>query len=83
MSISTFGWTQNGEEVNIIVSLCKKGQYEIADSGNTVGISFDYPPVTDESDEPIFVGLADLKEMGELGQEIRDALEQQLNLDAS
>lgn len=83
MSISTFGWTQNGEEVNIIVSLCKEGRYAITDSGDRVGIRFDYPPVTDESDEPIFVGFADLEEMGELGQEIRDALEQQLNLDAS
>jgi len=83
MSISRFGWTQNGEEINVIISLCKNGRYAIASSGNIVGVCFDYPPVTDESDEAILVGFPDLEEMGELGQEIRDALEQQLNLNAT
>lgn len=83
MSISSFGWTQYGEEINVLVSLCKNGRYAIASNNSIVGIRFDYPPVTDESDEPILVGLPDLEDMEELGQEIRDALEQQLNLNAT
>jgi hypothetical protein len=83
MSISSFGWTQDGEEINVLISLCRNGKYAIASNSLIVGIRFDYPPVTDESEEPILVGFPDLEEIGELGQEIRGALEQQLNLDAT
>jgi hypothetical protein len=83
MSISSFGWTQDDEEINVLISLCKNGRYAIARDNSVVGIRFEYPPVTDESDEPILVGFPDLDEMGEFGQEIRDALEQQLNLNAT
>ena len=83
MTLSSFGWRQNGEEINVLVSLCRNGKYAIASNNLLVGIRFDYPPVTDESDEPILVGFPDLEDMGELGQEIRGALEQQLNLDAT
>lgn len=83
MSISSFGWTQDGEEINILVSLCRNGKYAIASNNLIVGIRFDYPPVTDESDEAILVGFPDLEDMGEFGREIREALEQQLNLDAT
>lgn len=83
MTLSSFGWAQNGEEINVLVSLCRNGEYAIASNNLVVGIRFDYPPVTDESDEPILVGFPDLEDMGELGQEIREALEQQLNLDAT
>lgn len=83
MSISRFRWTQDSKEISILISLCKNGQYAIASNNLIVGIRFDYPPVTDESDEPILVGFPDLEELGEFGQEIRGALEQQLNLNAT
>lgn len=84
MSISTFRWAQqDGQEVNIVISLCRNGRYAIASDNSIVGIFFDYPPATEESDEDILVGFPDLEDMGELGQEIRDALEQQLNLNAT
>lgn len=81
--LSTFGWNHYGEEITIIVSLCKNGRYLMSDGGEPIGIRFEYPPVTDENEDSILIGFTDLEEMGELGQEIRDSLEQQLNLDAT
>lgn len=78
MSISRFGWIHDGKKVDIFVSLCTEGRYLESD-GERLAITFEYPPIDDE----IYIGLTDLEDMGELGQEIRDALEQQLNLGAT
>lgn len=79
MSVSSFGTLHLGEPVEVITSLCKNGRYAEW-QGQRVGIRFEYPPINDD----ICIGFSEFDEFGEeLGQEIRLALEQQLNLNSA
>ncbi|MCD8487959.1 MAG: hypothetical protein LRZ84_14785 [Desertifilum sp.] len=67
----------NETNVDIIVSLIKKGEYMIASSGRNVGITFDYLDLG-----TCYLGNSFFEEMDD-GHEIKSMLEQVLNLDAS